>query len=56
MNTIEPPTSEKPAVAVVYRLSDEEGQTRFEYTNEFALPGGMLGKAAGGLLAAALVV
>lgn len=38
---------------VVYRLSDEDGQTRFEYTNEFALPGGMLGKAAGGLLAAA---
>ena len=35
---------------VVYRLSGEDGQTRFEYENEFALPGGVLGKAAGGLL------
>lgn len=39
--------------AVVYRLAAEEGGTRFEYENEFALPGGALGKAAGGLLAAA---
>ena len=32
--------------------SGEDGETRFEYENEFALPGGVLGKAAGGLLAA----
>jgi uncharacterized protein YndB with AHSA1/START domain len=38
---------------VVYRLSGDDGETRFEYENEFALPGGTLGKAAGGLLAAA---
>lgn len=38
---------------VVYRLSGDDGETRFEYENEFALPGGVLGKAAGGLLAAA---
>jgi uncharacterized protein YndB with AHSA1/START domain len=38
---------------VVYRLANEDGGTRFEYENEFALPGGALGKAAGGLLAAA---
>ena len=38
---------------VVYRLEPEEGGTRFDYENEFALPGGMLGKVAGGLLSAA---
>jgi uncharacterized protein YndB with AHSA1/START domain len=38
---------------VTYRLSDEDGGTRFEYENQFALPGGVLGKAAGGLLSAA---
>ena len=38
---------------VVYRLEDDDGKTRFEYENEFGLPGGPLGKAAGGLLAAA---
>ena len=38
---------------VVYRLAAEDGGTRFDYENEFALPGGPLGKAAGGLLAAA---
>ena len=38
---------------VVYRLSDADGRTRFEYSNEFGLPGGMLGRAAGGLLTAA---
>lgn len=39
--------------AVTYRLEAEDGGTRFDYENEFALPGGVLGKAAGGLLAAA---
>lgn len=38
---------------VVYRLEPEDGGTRFEYENEFALPGGMLGKVAGGVLSAA---
>jgi uncharacterized protein YndB with AHSA1/START domain len=38
---------------VVYRLEPEDGGTRFEYENEFALPGGVLGKVAGGLLSAA---
>lgn len=38
---------------VVYRLEPEGGGTRFEYENEFALPGGMLGKVAGGVLSAA---
>jgi uncharacterized protein YndB with AHSA1/START domain len=38
---------------VVYRLNADDGGTRFEYENEFALPGGVLGKAAGGLLSAA---
>ncbi len=38
---------------VVYRLAPEDGGTRFDYENEFALPGGVLGKAAGGLLSAA---
>ena len=38
---------------VTYRLSAEDGGTRFDYENEFALPGGALGKAAGGLLSAA---
>jgi uncharacterized protein YndB with AHSA1/START domain len=38
---------------VSYRLEPEDGGTRFDYENEFALPGGMLGKVAGGLLSAA---
>ena len=38
---------------VVYRLEPEDGGTRFEYENEFALPGGVVGKVAGGLLSAA---
>ena len=38
---------------VVYRLEPEDGGTRFDYENEFALPGGPLGKVAGGLLSAA---
>ena len=38
---------------VVYRLEAEDGGTRFEYENEFALPGGVLGKVAGGVLSAA---
>jgi uncharacterized protein YndB with AHSA1/START domain len=38
---------------VSYRLAEEDGGTRFDYENEFALPGGVLGKAAGGLLSAA---
>ena len=38
---------------VEYRLTAEDGGTRFDYENQFALPGGALGKAAGGLLAAA---
>jgi uncharacterized protein YndB with AHSA1/START domain len=38
---------------VSYRLSGEDGGTRFDYRSEFALPGGALGKVAGGLLSAA---
>ena len=38
---------------VVYRLTSEDGGTRFDYENQFALPGGALGKVAGGLLSAA---
>jgi uncharacterized protein YndB with AHSA1/START domain len=38
---------------VTYRLTSEDGGTRFDYENQFALPGGVLGKAAGGLLSAA---
>ena len=38
---------------VSYRLEAEDGGTRLDYHNEFALPGGGLGKLAGGLLAAA---
>jgi uncharacterized protein YndB with AHSA1/START domain len=38
---------------VSYRLEAEDGGTRFDYQNEFALPGGALGKLAGGLLVAA---
>jgi uncharacterized protein YndB with AHSA1/START domain len=38
---------------VLYRLTAEDGGTRFDYENEFALPGGVLGKAAGGVLSAA---
>jgi uncharacterized protein YndB with AHSA1/START domain len=38
---------------VSYRLASEDGGTRFDYHSKFALPGGALGKVAGGLLAAA---
>lgn len=40
---------------VSYELSadSEDGPTRFDYENEFELPGGVLGKVAGGLLSAA---
>jgi uncharacterized protein YndB with AHSA1/START domain len=38
---------------VTYKLTAEDGGTRFDYENEFALPGGIVGKAAGGLLSAA---
>ena len=38
---------------VVYKLTAEDGGTRFDYENQFALPGGALGKVAGGLLSAA---
>jgi carbon monoxide dehydrogenase subunit G len=38
---------------VSYRLEPEARGTRFTYENDFALPGGGLGKLAGGLLAAA---
>ena len=38
---------------VTYRISAENGGTRFDYENEFSLPGGPVGKAAGGILVAA---
>jgi uncharacterized protein YndB with AHSA1/START domain len=38
---------------VSYRLEPEEGGTRFDYENAFELPGGALGKVAGGLLSGA---
>lgn len=38
---------------VTYRFEAEDGGTRFDYCNEFALPGGPVGRAAGGLLTAA---
>jgi uncharacterized protein YndB with AHSA1/START domain len=38
---------------VSYQLESEDGGTRFDYRSEFALPGGVLGKVAGGLLSAA---
>lgn len=41
------------SATVVYRLAAEDGGTRFSYENQFALPGGALGKVAGGLLSAA---
>ena len=39
--------------SVVYTLTAEDGGTRFDYENQFALPGGAFGKVAGGLLSAA---
>lgn len=39
--------------AVLYRLADEDGKTRFDYENEFSLPGGGVGKVAGGALSKA---
>jgi len=41
------------AARVVYRLSEESGGTRFDYENEYELPGGLLGKAAGAMLSTA---
>jgi uncharacterized protein YndB with AHSA1/START domain len=38
---------------VTYRLSPEADGTRFGYANRFALPGGLAGRVAGGLLASA---
>lgn len=38
---------------VTYSFEAQDGGTRFDYRNEFALPGGALGKVAGGLLTAA---
>jgi uncharacterized protein YndB with AHSA1/START domain len=37
---------------VSYRLEPDGGGTRFEYSNSFALPGGALGRLAGGAFAA----
>ena len=37
---------------VSYRLEPADGGTRFEYENSFALPGGVLGKLAGGAFVA----
>lgn len=31
---------------VIYRLAENDGGTRFEYTNDYELPGGVAGKAA----------
>jgi uncharacterized protein YndB with AHSA1/START domain len=39
--------------SVSYLLQEEDQTTRFDYSNEFALPGGPLGTLAGGLLSAA---
>lgn len=39
--------------SVSYKLTESGGGTCFDYCNDFALPGGALGKAAGGLLSAA---
>ncbi len=33
--------------STVYELTPSDGGTRFDYTNEFALPGGAVGEAAG---------
>lgn len=41
------------SATVVYRLAEQDGKTRFDYENEFSLPGGLVGRAAGGMLAAA---
>ncbi|MGI8727987.1 MAG: SRPBCC family protein [Solirubrobacterales bacterium] len=38
---------------VTYELSEEGGGTRFDYTNEYKLPGGLLGKAAKGAVSSA---
>jgi carbon monoxide dehydrogenase subunit G len=40
------------AAEVCYRLNPEDGGTRFDYENSFALPGGVLGRLAGGALVA----
>ena len=36
-----------------YRLAERDGGTRFDYENEFELPGGMLGRMVGGAVDAA---
>ena len=41
------------AARVLYRLSEDGGGTRFDYENEYELPGGLLGKAAGAVLSPA---
>lgn len=41
------------AASVVYRLSEDGGGTRFDYENEYELPGGLLGKAAGAVFSTA---
>jgi uncharacterized protein YndB with AHSA1/START domain len=38
---------------VAYRFTPADGGTRFTYSNRFALPGGVAGRIAGGLLSAA---
>jgi uncharacterized protein YndB with AHSA1/START domain len=38
---------------VTYRFTPSDGGTRFTYSNRFALPGGVAGRIAGGLLSAA---
>jgi uncharacterized protein YndB with AHSA1/START domain len=38
---------------VAYRFTRSDGGTRFEYSNRLALPGGVAGRIAGGLLSAA---
>jgi uncharacterized protein YndB with AHSA1/START domain len=38
---------------VSYRFAPSDGGTRFEYSNRFALPGGIAGRLAGGLVSAA---
>lgn len=49
-------TGEGPAgstATVTYQLTAQDGGTCFDYRNEFALPGGVIGKVAGGVLSAA---
>jgi len=41
------------AARVVYRLAEQDGGTCFDYENEYELPGGVFGKAAGALVSKA---